>query len=232
MDPEAPSPLAPFLVTARIAAFSTLLVLSVGLPLARLLSRAGRRGGAAARLAGLVETLALVPMVLPPTSLGYFLLVALGKRSPIGAFFASIGFPLVFSEAGAVLAAAVAAFPLFLQPAKAAFDGVEESVEDAARLLGMPEPALLLKVTLPLAAPGLLAGTFLAFARAVGDFGTTLMVAGAIPGKTETVAISIYEAVQAGDDRRALLLAGAVALFALTALAGVRWVGRGRNRHP
>jgi molybdate transport system permease protein len=216
------SQLVPFLVTARIALGATVLVLFAGLPLARLLSRAGRRG---ARWVPAAETLLLLPLVLPPTTLGYFLLVLLGRRSPIGELAFRLGVPLVFSVPGAVIAAAIAAFPLFLQPAKVAFDAVDPGIEQAARLLGAPERFVFFRIALPLAARGVLAGTVLAFARAVGDFGTTLMVAGAIPGRTETVAIAIYEAVQAGDDRSALLLGVFISLFSLSALAAARVAG-------
>jgi molybdate transport system permease protein len=214
--------LEPFAVTARVALLATALVVAVGLPLARALSRVGRRGPRARRVVAAVETLLLVPLVLPPSTLGYFLLVALGRRSPIGAFFESLGIPMVFSVAGAVVAAAVASFPLFFEPVKGAFDAVDPAIEDAARLLGAGEGFVLAKIALPLASRGVLAGLVLAFARAVGDFGTTLMVAGSIPGKTRTVSLAIYEAVQAGEGSRALFLSVSVATFALAALAGAR----------
>lgn len=214
--------LAPYGVTARVAGLATVLVVLLGLPAARGLVLLSRRGGAAARAGAVLETLVLLPLVLPPTTLGYFLLVALGRRGPVGELLARLGHPLVFSLGGAVIAAACAALPLFVEPARAAFASVDPQVEDAARLLGAPERFVFLRVALPLAAPGIAAGAVLAFARAVGDFGTTLMVAGSIPGSTETVAISIWEAVQAGEERRALFLAVSVALFSATALAGAR----------
>jgi molybdate transport system permease protein len=218
--------LAPFFVTARVAGLATLCVVLLGLPAARGLVLLQRRGGAAARLGAALEVIALLPLVLPPTTLGYFLLVALGRRSPIGAFLAGIGHPLVFSLGGAVIAAACAAFPLFLEPARAAFAAVDPSVENAARLLGAPERFVFRHIAIPLALPGLGAGAVLAFARAVGDFGTTLMVAGAIPGQTETVSIAIWEAVQAGEESRALTLAVSISLFSVTALAAGRMLVR------
>lgn len=222
--------LAPFVVTARVAFASTALVVCFGLPLARALSRLERRGERARRVVALLETLFLLPLVLPPSTLGYFLLVLLGKRSPIGAFFAALGIPLVFNVAGAVVAAAFASFPLFFEPAKGAFDDVDPAIEDAARLLGAPERFVFSSIALPLASRGVLAGLVLAFARAVGDFGTTLMVAGSIPGRTQTVSLAIYEAVQAGEERSALALSLFVSLFALAALAGARLARRRRVR--
>lgn len=217
----------PFVTTFRIAFLASALVCITGLPLARFLSCAGKRG---ARWVPALESVLLLPLVLPPTTLGYFLLVLLGRRSPLGAFFARLGIPLVFSVTGAVIAAAVAAFPLFFEPAKAAFDAVDPSFEQAARLLGASERFVFLRIALPLASRGVLAGLVLAFARAVGDFGTTLMVAGAIPGRTETVAIAIYEAVQAGEERPALLMAFFVSLFSLSALAAARWARKRSSR--
>ena len=219
-----PDDLLPFAVTARVALAATALVTLLGLPLARGLSLWARHGTGARRAVAVLDTLFLLPLVLPPTTLGYFLLVLLGRRSPLGAFLTDLGIPLVFTAAGAVVASAVSAFPLFYEPVKAAFDSIDTSVEDAARLLGAPERFVLFRISLPLASRGLLAGIALAFARAVGDFGTTLMVAGSIPGHTQTVALAIYEAVQAGEDRRALMLAASVAVFSLAALAGARLV--------
>jgi molybdate transport system permease protein len=221
----------PFLVTARVAASSTVLVVVIGLPLARWLTLLSKKGAATRRTVATLETLLVLPLVLPPTTLGYFLLVILGRRSPIGAFFESIGHPLVFDFPGAVIASAVAAFPLFFEPARAAFESVDPHVEDAVRLLGASERFVFLRVALPLAGRGLLAGGVLAFARAVGDFGTTLMVAGSIPGRTQTVAIAIYEAVQAGEEASALQSAFFVSLFALTALFGARML-RGSRVFP
>ncbi len=139
---------------------------------------------------------------------------------------------LVFNVPGAVLAAAVASFPLFFEPARKAFDAVPPAIENAARLLGATEGEVFRRVTLPLACRGLASGAVLAFARAVGDFGTTLMVAGSIPGRTETVAIAIYDAVQMGDDERALFLALAITLFSLSAIAATRLVSASHARRP
>jgi molybdate transport system permease protein len=142
-----------------------------------------------------------LPMVMPPTVLGYYILVLVGRGGPIGAWLEStFGITLIFTWQGAVIASAIVAFPLAYKAAATAFEGVDPQYEQAARVLGKSEWAVFLRVTLPLAWRGILAGAMLAFARAMGEFGATLMVAGSIPGKTQTLSIAVYEAVQAGKD--------------------------------
>ena len=210
----------PLLLSLRIAGVATGLALLLGVGLAALL--AGRRHP----LAGLVDTAANLPLVLPPTVLGYFLLTALGARSPLGVWLDSLGLPLVFTWRGAAVAAAVVATPLVLQASKAAFETVDPDLRDMARTLGRSEPAIFLQVTLPLAWRGVLAGATLAFARALGEFGATLMVAGNIPGRTQTLPIAIYDAVQAGDQAHANQLALALTLAAVVLLLAIRVIGR------
>ena len=171
----------------------------------------------------LLDSMLLLPMVLPPTVLGYYLLVVIGRRGPIGAWLEStFGIRLIFTWQGAVIAAAIVAFPFVCKSARAAFEGVEPQFEQAARILGLRELAVFFRVTLPLAWRGILAGTLLAFARALGEFGATLMVAGSIPGKTQTLSIAVYEAVQAGQDDLAnrLVLITSVASVVVLVLAG------------
>jgi len=210
----------PLLLSVRIAGVATALALLLGVGLAGLL--AGRRHP----LAGLLEAAANLPLVLPPTVLGYFLLTVLGARSPLGTWLDSLGMPLVFTWRGATVAAAVVAIPLVLQSCKAAFETVDPDLQDMARTLGRSELAIFLQVTLPLAWRGVLAGTTLAFARALGEFGATLMVAGNIPGRTQTLPIAIYDAVQAGDAARANQLALALTLAAVILLVALRVLGR------
>lgn len=161
----------------------------------------------------------VLPLVLPPTVLGYCLLQLLGRRSPLGYWLEqTTGMSVVFHWSGAVLASAVAAFPLFLLPARGAFEAIDPALEDVARLLGRGEWSVFTTVTLPLAWRGLAAGIVLAFARALGDFGATLMVAGNIPGLTQTAALAIYDAVQVNDGARAgwlTLWISAVSILAL-----------------
>lgn len=210
----------PLLLSLRIAGAATALALVLGVALASVL--AGRRHP----LAGLLDAAANLPLVLPPTVLGYFLLTALGARSPLGLWLDSIGLPLVFTWRGAAVAAAVVATPLVLQSSKAAFETVDPELHDMARTLGRSELAIFLQVTLPLSWRGVLAGATLAFARALGEFGATLMVAGNIPGRTQTLPIAIYDAVQAGDQARANQLALALTLAAVILLLGLRLLGR------
>ena len=156
--------------------------------------------------------------------LGYYLLVLIGKRGPIGGFLAErFGVNLIFTWQGAVIAASLVSFPLVLKSARAAFEGVEPQLEQAARVLGLGELALFFRVTLPMAWPGILAGTLLVFARSLGEFGATLMVAGSIPGRTQTLSIAVYEAVQAGQDGQANLL---VAITSATCIVALLAAGR------
>ncbi|WP_305805119.1 molybdate ABC transporter permease subunit [Stenotrophomonas sp. YIM B06876] len=171
----------------------------------------------------LLDTFCTLPMVLPPTVLGYYLLVLIGRNGPLGAWLERyFGIHLVFTWQGAVIAAAIASFPLVFKPARAAFENVDRQLEQAARVLGVAEAGIFLRVSLPLAWRGILPGVLLGFARAMGEFGATLMVAGSIPGKTQTLSIAIYEAVQAGQDGRAnfLVLVTSVICIVTLLLAG------------
>ncbi len=173
----------------------------------------------------------VLPLVLPPTVLGFVLLEILGRRAPLGMWLeGTLGVVLVFHWTGAVVAAAVAAFPLFLLPARGAFESVDPALEDVARLLGRSDRSVFVHVTLPLAWRGLAAGVVLAFARALGDFGATLMVAGDIPGRTRTAALAIYDAAILGDTRHAAVLTSLIALVALVALGFAQ--GRLPGRRP
>jgi molybdate transport system permease protein len=148
-----------------------------------------------------LDAMMTLPMVMPPTVLGYYLLVLVGRRGIVGEWlYDNLGISLVFTWQGAVIAAAVVAFPLVYKAARAALEGVERQYEQAARVLGKAEFEVFLRVTLPLAWRGIVAGAMLAFARAMGEFGATLMVAGSLPGRTQTLSIAVYEAVQAGKD--------------------------------
>jgi molybdate transport system permease protein len=211
------SELGPFWLSLRVATLATVIIVAVGLPVALFLARARFPGKPV--LAGILA----LPLVLPPTVLGYYLLALLGRRSVLGYWLEhTLGFSLVFHWSGAVVASAVAAFPLFLLPARSAFEAVDPALEDVARLLGRREPSVFLAVTLPLAWRGLAAGIVLAFARALGDFGATLMVAGNIPGLTQTAALAIYDAVQVNDTARAFMLTSWISLVSILALVIVQ----------
>jgi molybdate transport system permease protein len=211
------SELGPFWLSIRVASLATLLIVAVGLPLALALARMRFPGKS------LVAGVLVLPLVLPPTVLGYYLLVVLGRRAPIGHWLEQVlGITLVFHWSGAVVASAVAAFPLFFLPARGAFEAIDPALEDVARLLGRRELSVFFSVTLPLAWRGLAAGIVLAFARALGDFGATLMVAGDIPGVTQTAALAIYDAVQINDSARAGWLTLCVSLVSIVALLFVQ----------
>lgn len=214
-------------LSLKVAGSSTLITLLLGV--------ATGYGLARLRFAGreLLDTLLTLPMVMPPTVLGYYLLVLLGKRSTFGSWLdSSLGIHLIFTWQGAVVAASIVSFPLVFKPARAAFETVDAQLEQAARVLGISELAIFFRVTLPLAWRSILAGVLLAFARALGEFGATLMVAGSIPGKTQTLSVAVYEAVQAGQDDVAngLVLITSVLCIAVLLTAGRLAPGRTEPR--
>jgi molybdate transport system permease protein len=204
----------PLWLSLRVAVISTGLALAIGLWLAWMLANRQFRGKE------LLDAAVTLPLVLPPTVLGYYLLVVLGRHSPVGQLYEwAFGGPLVFSWQAAVVAALFHSTPLLVKSARAAFENVDRSYERAARNLGASELRLFWRVTLPLARRSILAAAALAFARALGDFGVTLMIAGNIPGRTQTVALAIYDAVEGGKGNVALVLVliiSAVALLILT----------------
>lgn len=188
-------------LSLKVASTATAINLVLGVAVGYLLARRRFPGR------DLLDSILTLPMVMPPTVLGYYLLVVLGRKSAFGAWLENtFGIHLIFTWQGAVIAASIVAFPLVCKPARAAFEAIDGRLEDAARVLGLSEFAVFFRVTLPLAWRGILAGVLLAFARALGEFGATLMVAGSIPGRTQTLSIAVYEAVQAGQDDVANLL--------------------------
>ncbi|AJY40320.1 MULTISPECIES: molybdate ABC transporter permease subunit [Burkholderia] len=190
----------PLLLSLKVAGWATALDLVLGVATGYALAR--WRSGAR----DVIDSLLTLPLVLPPTVLGYYLLVLLGRRGVLGAWLDRLGIQLVFTWQGAVIASMVVAFPLILKSARAAFEAVDPQLERAARTLGISEAGIFFRVTLPLAARGILAGALLAFARALGEFGATLMIAGNLPGRTQTLSVAVYAAVQAGDDTTANFL--------------------------
>lgn len=170
-------------------------ILVVGLPLSLFLARSS------SRLRSIVEVILLVPLLLPPTVMGYFLLIVLGKDSPLVEV---LGLELLFSPYGAAFAGAAVGLPLMVLTSRAAIAAIDRRLEDVARTLGASEWAVFKDITLPLAGRGIAAGMLLATARAAGEFGATLMVAGSIPGKTRTLPIALYEAIQLGEQATAL----------------------------
>ena len=204
----------PLWLSLRVAFVSTAVAFFAGLWLAYILANREFRGKE------VLDAAVTLPLVLPPTVLGYYLLVLLAGNSPLGKLWENIfGSPLVFTWKAAVVAALLHALPLLVKSARAALESVDRSLERAARNLGASEWRLFWRVTLPLARRSILAAVALAFARSLGDFGVTLMVAGNIPGRTQTVAVAIYDAVESGNTtlaRTLVLVISAVALLILT----------------
>ncbi len=206
----------PILISIKVALLATLFTLITGVFLARLLTRYDFKFKDA------VETLILLPMVLPPTVVGYALLILIGRRGILGRFlYDTFGISLIFTWTAACLAAAIVSLPLMYQSCKAAFLNIDHIYENAARTLGANERRIFWRISLPLALPGIIGGTVLAFARALGEFGATLMVAGNIPGKTETIPLAIYFAVESGDLKKANTLMLIVVVFSFILIYGL-----------
>ena len=191
----------PLLLSLQVAGVATLLALLLGTALGYLFARRRFPGRT------LLEAVCMLPLVLPPTVIGYAILVLMGRRSALGGWLReTFDYSVIFNWHGAVIASALVALPLVQTSATTAFAGVDRSLEAAAQTLRQSPWSVFLRVTLPLAWPGILAGTLLAFARAMGEFGASLMVAGSIPGQTQTLSMAIYDAVQAGQDTLAHVL--------------------------
>lgn len=193
--------LAPLLISLKVATFATAFALVAGVATALVLARVKLPGK------DLIDAFLTLPLVLPPTIIGYYLIVVIGRNGLVGRWLEdALGVSLIFTWQGAVVAAAIVSLPMVLKSARAAFEGVPPELEDAARTLGKSEVAVFFLVTLPLAWRVILAGAMLAFARAMGEFGATLMVAGNLPGRTQTISMAVYDAAQSGDDRLGLML--------------------------
>jgi molybdate transport system permease protein len=213
----------PIRLSFLVASAATLIALTAGSALAWLLARKRFPGR------NLIDAVITLPLVLPPTVLGYYLLVLLGTRSAVGGFlYRTFGIRLTFTVTAAIIAATIHALPLVTKSLRAAFEGVNMELEAAARTLGLNNWLIFFRVTLPLASKGVLAATALAFARALGDFGVTIMIAGNIPGKTQTASVAIYDAVQAGRDNTAFSLAVTVSVIAGIMLYIINRFGRVR----
>ncbi|MYN27386.1 molybdate ABC transporter permease subunit [Duganella levis] len=211
-------------LSLKVACWATLIDLVFGVALGYLLARKRFPGRE------LLDAVLTLPMVMPPTVLGYYMLVIIGRNGVVGAWLQQhFGINLIFTWQAAVIAAAVVAFPLVLKGARAAFEAVDTQFEQAARVLGVSSFGVFLRVTLPLAWRGVLGGTLLAFARSMGEFGATLMVAGSIPGKTQTLSIAVYEAVQAGQDDHANLLVIITSVVCVTVLVVANKLTPNRN---
>ncbi len=211
----------PILLSIQVATLGTILAGLLGIGLAWLLTR-GRIPGRT-----VLESIVILPLVLPPTVVGFYLLQLLGRSGPLGASLEAVGLEIVFTWRAAIVAATVASLPLVVKAVQAAFESIDPKIEAAARTL-RSAASVFLTVTLPLAWRGILAGLILAFARGMGEFGITLMLAGSIPGRTQTLPLAIYDAVQANDLAQANALAlvtvaiVSLLLFVLSRLPRIR----------
>jgi molybdate transport system permease protein len=212
------------LLTLRVAALATLWILPIGVGVAYLLSRRQGIGRT------LVETILTLPLVLPPTAVGFLLLELLRGSGPVGRLLDRAGIELLFTWKAVVLATAVMSFPLLVRPALAAFEEVDPRLLAMGRSLGSGAFATFRRVALPLAWRGILAGALLAFSRALGEFGATILVAGSIPGRTRTLALAIFQRTQIGQDRAAMRLVGLVVVLAFIAVWTTELVTRRRTR--
>ncbi|KAB2954221.1 molybdate ABC transporter permease subunit [Heliorestis acidaminivorans] len=210
----------PLMLSFQVAFIASIIGLIIGLPIAWLL------GKSKGRWVEVVDSLLTLPMILPPTVLGYYLLVLLGRNSVIGQFFESLGLPLIFTIRGVIIAATVVSIPYFIKTARTAIEGVSKDLLDVARVLGRNEVEIFFHVILPNAWRGITAGIVLMFARALGDFGTTLMVAGSIPGVTMTMPIAIYNAMLAGEQGKANTLVLIMTITAFIVLIAINLLNR------
>ncbi|MFA5629135.1 MAG: molybdate ABC transporter permease subunit [Dehalococcoidales bacterium] len=219
--------LEPLLVSMKTVAATTVVTFFLGIAAARWMARYN------GKFKSLIDGLFILPMVLPPTVVGYGLLLVFGVNGIIGKALLAIGEKVVFSWEATVIAATVMAFPIMYMTAKGAFEQVEPNIEAAARTLGAGEWRIFWTVTLPMAKAGILAATVLAFARSLGEFGATLMLAGNIAGKTQTIPIAIYFAIQAGDNQKAMILCLIVLAISFISLAAIAyWNGISKKMKP
>ena len=219
--------LEPLLVSLKTVTVTTVVTFFLGIAAARWMARYN------GKFKALIDGLFILPMVLPPTVVGYGLLLLFGVNGPIGKAVLALGEKIVFSWEATVSAATVMAFPIMYMTAKGAFEQVEPNIEAAARTLGAGEWRVFWTVTLPMAKAGVIAATVLAFARSLGEFGATLMLAGNIAGKTQTIPIAIYFAIQAGDMDKAMVLCIIVLVISFVSLAAIAyWKGMAARMKP
>lgn len=206
------------LLTLKVAGTATLFAGFSGVGMAWLMARSRFPGSR------WIDAICALPLVLPPTVIGYCLILVFGRRGALGQWLAEYGINLIFSWQGAVVAATVVIFPLTYRSAKAALESVDHHLEEAARTLGASEWRVFARVSLPLAWKGIFAGITLAFARGMGEFGATLMIAGNLPGKTQTLALAVYDAFQSGNDAKALFLVVLTSSLCASLLVLAEWM--------
>ncbi len=219
----------PLWISLKTALAATAITFILGIAIARWMAGRDFKGKS------LLDGIFILPLVLPPTVVGFILLWILGRNGWLGSFFFEIGRPVVFSWSATVIAAAVVSFPLMYQTARGAFEQIDTNIEDAARTLGASEGTVFWRITIPMAWPGIAAGTILAFARSLGEFGATLMLAGNIPGRTQTIPVAIYFLVEGGKQQQALIWVLVILLISLVSIVALNYWKKYQRRfssHP
>ena len=206
----------PLWISLETALISTLVTLVIGMTAAALVCRMRR-------FRGVVDSILSLPLVLPPTVVGFLLLIAFGKNSGFGKFLSGLGVNVVFSITGAVIASIVLSFPVMYRTLRGAFEQVDENLLNAARTLGLSEFKVFVKIMLPEAGPGIVSAVILSFARALGEFGATIMIAGNIPGKTRTMSVAVYTAMQSGNRTLAFKWVMIIITISLLTLCGMNY---------
>lgn len=213
--------MSPLYISLKTVSVATLVAFLLGLYAVRLVKRTDRR------VNGVLNTIFILPMVLPPTVVGFILLLLFGKSSIVGRAVLSLGYQIIFSWPATVLAAFVVAFPLIYNTSYGAFEQVDSSLVNAARTLGLSEGQIFWHIMMPLAWPGIASGVVLGFARALGEFGATMMIAGNIPGRTQTIPLAIYFAVQGGDMKTAMFWVVVVVAISFAVIMSINhWSGK------
>lgn len=215
--------LSPLYISMKTAGLATVITFVLGVYAARYI-----RG--VKRFQGIIDGIITLPLVLPPTVVGFFLLLLLGRNSFMGQFLNLFGINIIFSWPATVITATVVSFPLMYRTTRGAFEQIDKDLIAAARTLGMSEERIFWKIIIPLARPGIMAGAILSFARALGEFGATIMLAGNIPGKTQTMSTAIYSSVQANDQESAFIWAFIIIIFSLAVMVLMNyWLKKQRN---
>lgn len=204
----------PLWISLEIAVISTVFTLVLGLAAAGLVCRLKS-------FKSLIDSLLSLPLVLPPTVVGFLLLIAFGKNSAIGEMLSKHNMSIVFTVTGAVIAAIVVTFPVMYRTIRGAFEQVDDNLLNAARTLGLSEFKVFAKILIPEAVPGIIAAVILSFARALGEFGATMMIAGNLPGKTRTMSVAVYTAMQGGNRELAYKWVGIIMLISVSTLCGM-----------
>ena len=213
--------LSPLWISLKTSLVATIITFFFGIAFAWLVCK--YRG----RFKGLIDGVLSLPMILPPTVVGFFLLLIFGRNGPVGSFLTSLGYQIIFSWPATVVAALIIAFPLMYRTAKGAFEQVDGNLINAARTLGASEWKVFWKVAVPVAWPGIAAGTVLTFARSLGEFGATLMIAGNIPGETQTIPVAIFFAVEGGDMNTAYIWVGIILSISIGVMTLMnKWTGK------